>query len=64
MYINDLHNAIKFSTVHYFADDTNLLVWKFMHQKKSTSNKPGPESIPVNGWKPTKYRLMTVKLKS
>ena len=24
--INDLHNAIKFSTVHHFADDTNLLV--------------------------------------
>ena len=26
IYINDLHNAIKFSTVHHFADDTNLLV--------------------------------------
>ena len=25
-YINDLHKAIKFSTVHHFADDTNLLV--------------------------------------
>ena len=24
--INDLHNDIKFSTVHHFADDTNLLV--------------------------------------
>ena len=24
--INDLHNAIKFSTVHHFADNTNLLV--------------------------------------
>ena len=26
IYINDLHNAIKFSTVHHFADDNNLLV--------------------------------------
>ena len=26
IYINDLHNAIKFSTTHHFADDTNLLV--------------------------------------
>ena len=25
IYINDLHNAIKFSLVHHFADDTNLL---------------------------------------
>ena len=24
--INDLHNAMQFSTVHHFADDTNLLV--------------------------------------
>ena len=26
IYINDLHNAIKYSKVHHFADDTNLLV--------------------------------------
>ena len=26
IYINDLHKAIKHSTVHHFADDTNLLV--------------------------------------
>ena len=26
IYINELHNAIKFSTVHHFADYTNLLV--------------------------------------
>ena len=26
VYINDLHQAIKFSNVHHFADDTNLLV--------------------------------------
>ena len=25
-YINDLNQAIKFSRVHYFADDTNLLL--------------------------------------
>ena len=26
IYINELHNAIKFSTVHHFADNANLLV--------------------------------------
>ena len=26
IYIKDLHNAIKFSTVHQFVDDTNLLI--------------------------------------
>ena len=26
IYINDLHTAIKFNTVHQFADDTNLLI--------------------------------------
>ena len=26
VYINDLHKAIKFSTIHHFAGDTNLLV--------------------------------------
>ena len=26
IYINDLNKAIKFSVVHHFADDTNLLV--------------------------------------
>ena len=26
IYINDLYNAIKFSVVHHFADDTNLLL--------------------------------------
>ena len=25
LYINDLNKAIKFSTTHHFADDTNLL---------------------------------------
>ena len=25
IYINDLHNVSKFSLVHHFADDTNLL---------------------------------------
>ena len=25
IYINDLHVAIKYSEVHHFADDTNLL---------------------------------------
>ena len=26
IYINDLNKAIKYSTTHHFADDTNLLV--------------------------------------
>ena len=26
IYINDLHTAINFSTVHQFANDTNLLI--------------------------------------
>ncbi len=26
IYINDLHHALKFSTIHHFADDTNLLI--------------------------------------
>ena len=26
IYINDLHKALKYSTVHHFADDTNLLI--------------------------------------
>ena len=25
IYINDIHNAIKYSKVYHFADDTNLL---------------------------------------
>ena len=25
LYINDLHDAIKYCMVHHFADDTNLL---------------------------------------
>ena len=32
IYINDLHNAIKYSKVYHFADDTNLL-----HIEKSPS---------------------------
>ena len=43
IYINDLRNAIKFSTVHHFADNTNLLVLKSCIKKNSRSNKPGPE---------------------
>ena len=26
IFINDLHNAIRYSTVHHYADDTNLLI--------------------------------------
>ena len=26
LFINDLHKAIEFSSVHHFADDTNLLL--------------------------------------
>ena len=38
IYINDLHAAIQFSTVHHFADDTNLLVTN-TSIKKSKTNK-------------------------
>ena len=37
IYINDLHHAIKYSMVHHFADDTNLLV--FEHSLKSLKKK-------------------------
>ena len=40
IYINDLHNAIKYCMVHHFADDTNLLIFnnslKSLKKKKST----------------------------
>ena len=26
LFINDFHEAVEFSTVHHFADDTNLLL--------------------------------------
>ena len=35
-YISDLHNAIKFSTVHHFADDT--IFWYQMYQISTKSN--------------------------
>ena len=37
LYINDLHHAIKYSMVHHFADDTNLLV--FDNSLKSLKKK-------------------------
>ena len=40
IYINNLHNAIKFSTVHQFADDTNLLISN-ESIKTTNSNKSG-----------------------
>ena len=36
IYINDMHNAIKFSKVHHFADDTNLL---FSHKNPKILRK-------------------------
>ena len=33
IFINDLHNAVKYSTVHHFADDKNLLLSKKNTQK-------------------------------
>ena len=37
LYINDLHDAIKYSMVHHFADDTNLLL--FDNSLKSLQKK-------------------------
>ena len=37
IYINDLHHAIKYSMVHHFADDTNLLI--FDNSLKSLKKK-------------------------
>jgi retron-type reverse transcriptase len=36
IYINDMHSAIKFSKVHHFADDTNLL---FSHKNPKILRK-------------------------
>ena len=36
IYINDLHNAIRHSIVHHFADDTNLL---YVNENLSTIQK-------------------------
>ena len=39
IYINDLHFAMKFSTIHHFADDTNLLIIdKTMKKKQKNIN--------------------------
>ncbi|XP_057290244.1 uncharacterized protein LOC130612931 [Hydractinia symbiolongicarpus] len=53
LYINDLHEAIKFSLVHHFADDTNLL--HFNPSLKSLVKKVNLGSVL------TKYLLMLVK---
>ena len=37
IYINDLNQAIKFSKVHHFADDTNLLCLRNYQKTKQTS---------------------------
>ena len=40
LYINDLHKAIKYSTVFHFADDTNLLrIDDTFHEVQSRMNK-------------------------
>ena len=44
IYINDVHNAIKFSTVHQFADDTNLLISN-ESIKSTNSNKSRPKIL-------------------
>ena len=61
LYINDLHNAIKFSKFHHFADDTNLL-----HISKSIKQL---NKLSIWTWKicqiglmPAKYHWMSVKL--
>ena len=52
IYINDLNVAINYSTVHHFADDTNLLI-----TGKSL------KYFYITGSKQTKYHLTLAKLK-
>ena len=40
IYINDLHKAIKFSTIHHFADDTNLVVVSKSLKSIQKQNEP------------------------
>ena len=35
IYINEFHLEIKYSEVHHFTDDTNLLNFKFNHGLKT-----------------------------
>ena len=62
LYINDLHDAIKYCMVHHFADDTNLLLFdsslKSLRKKINIDNK-----ISLNT-KKTEYILFTHKQKS
>ena len=55
IYINDLHQAIKYSAVHHFADDTNLLTTglcikkiqvQVNHDLKCLSNWLGKQNCP------------------
>ena len=45
IYINDLHNAIKYSKVYHFADDTNLLHIDESEEKNAKSGQQRPEII-------------------
>ena len=57
IYINDLHLAIKYSKVHHFSDDTNLLNFnslvksinkQFNHGLKTLLNQPQANKISFN----------------
>ena len=39
LYINDLHDAIKYSMVHQFSDDTNLLLFDSSLKSITKKNK-------------------------
>ena len=48
LYINDLHDAIKYCMVHHFADDTNLLL--FDSSLKSLQKKVNIDLKLLNHW--------------
>ena len=39
LYINDLHDAIKYNMVHHFTDDTNLLLFDSSLKSLQKKNK-------------------------
>lgn len=59
VYINDLHHAIKYSKVHHFADDTNLM--NFQASIKMINKKVNHDLKNLSNWLLTKLFFMSVK---
>ena len=58
IYINDLHAAIKYSEVHHFADDTNLL--NFNIYVKSINKQVNYDLKNLSNWLKTNKILVNV----